>query len=70
MLEHNDHPFYRVQVFLDKNAYSEWVMLEKDKIEHLIKSFWHKAHPPVRELPLEDQGFHKQYEDLMKRIIR
>ncbi|KAK2563687.1 hypothetical protein P5673_012666 [Acropora cervicornis] len=33
VLEHNNHPFYRVNAFLDKNAYSEWVMLEKDKIE-------------------------------------
>ena len=45
-------------------------MLEKDKIECLIESFWHKACPPVHELPLEDIDFHKQYEDLMKRIIK
>ena len=70
MLEHNSHPFYRVDAFVDKNAYSKWVMLEKDKIECLIKSFWHKDCPPVCELPLEDKGFHKQYEDLMKRIIK
>lgn len=70
VLEHNKHPFYSVQAFMDKNAYSEWVMLEKEKTEHLVRSFWHKACPPVRELPLEDQGFHKQYVDLMKRIIR
>ncbi|XP_074613396.1 uncharacterized protein LOC141873316 isoform X2 [Acropora palmata] len=70
VLEHNNHPFYRVNAFLDKNAYSEWVMLEKDKIECLIESFWHKARLPVRELPLEDINFHKQYEDLMKRIIK
>lgn len=70
VLESNHHPFYSVQAFMDKNAYSEWVITEKEKIDCLIRSFWHNACPPVHELPLEDHEFHKQYVDLMKRLIR
>lgn len=70
VLERNHHCFYSVQAFMDKNAYSEWVRREIDKIECLINSFWHKAYPPVPELPLEDQGFHRQYVHLMERLFR
>ena len=69
VLERNHHPFYSVQAFMDKNAYSEWVITEKEKIDCLIRSFWHNACPPVPELPLKDHEFHKQYVDLMKRLI-
>ena len=70
VLERNHHPFYSVHAFMDKNAYSEWVLVEKEKIEGLIRSFWHYACPPVRELPLESPEYHKQYVELMKRLIR
>jgi len=70
VLERNHHPFYSVQAFMDKNAYQDWLVTEKEKIDHLIKSFWHSACPHGRELPLQDQEFHKQYVDLMKRLIR
>lgn len=70
VLERNHHPFYSVQAFMDKNAYSEWVIVEREKIEGLIRSFWHYARPPVRELPLESPEFHKQYVELMKRLVR
>lgn len=70
VLERNHHPFYSVQAFMDKNAYSEWVIVEKEKIEGLIRSFWHYSRPPVRELPLESPEFHKQYVELMKRLVR
>lgn len=70
VLERNHHPFYSVHAFMDKNAYSEWVIVEKEKIEGLIRSFWHYARPSVRELPLESPEYHKQYVELMKRLIR
>lgn len=70
VLERNHHPFYSVQAFMDKNAYSEWVLVEKEKIEGLIRSFWHYARPVVHELPLESPEYHKQYVELVKRLIR
>lgn len=71
VLECNHHPFYRVNAFMDKNAYSEWVIVEKEKIEGLIRIFCHDyARPPVCELPLESPEYHKQYVDLMKRLVR
>ena len=70
VLERNHHPFYRVQAFMDKNAYEEWLIMEKEKIEHLIRSFWHNILPPLPELPLENRDFHRQYLDLMERLIR
>ena len=70
VLERNHHPFYSVHAFMDKNAYSEWVLVEKERIEGLIRSFWHYARPLVHELPLESPEYHKQYVELMKRLIR
>lgn len=70
VLVRNHHPFYSVQAFMEKNAYDGWVIAEKEKIDALIRGFWHYARPPVHELPLERPDFHKQYVDLMKRLIK
>ena len=70
MLNRNHHPFYSVQAFMNKNTYGEWVKQEKEKIECLIRSFWHNSYPDVRsELPLCSE-FHQQYVDLMERLLR
>lgn len=54
---------------MNKDAYGEWVRLEEEKINSLIKSFWHNSYPSVTELPLSSE-YHEQYVDLMKRLIR
>lgn len=69
VLKRNHHPYYSVQAFMNKDAYGEWVRLEEEKINSLIKSFWHNSYPSVTELPLSSE-YHEQYIDLMKRLIR
>ena len=69
VLKRNHHPYYSVQAFMNKDAYGEWVRLEEEKINCLIKSFWHNSYPSVTELPL-GSDYHEQYIDLMKRLIR
>lgn len=70
LLENNLHPFYGVQAFMDKNGYSEWLLLEKERIHSFIKSFWRSALPPLPALPLGYKEKHKEYKELMVRLIR
>lgn len=70
VFERNYYLFYSVYVFMDKNVYSEWVIVEKEKIEGLIRSFWYYVRFFVRELFLESLEYYKQYVELMKRFIR
>ena len=70
LLERNLHPFYGVQAFMDKNAYSEWLLLEKERIHLLIKSFWRSSLPPLPTLPVGYKDKHKDYKQLMILLIR
>lgn len=70
VLEHNHHPFYRVQAFMDNNVYGEWLIHMKERIEGLIRGFWQYSRPPVPELPLESPKYHEQYVELMRRLFR
>ena len=70
LLESNHHPFYRVQSFIDRNAYNEWVIHEKGEIQALIKGFWHFPQPPIPALPLNMSEMHTEYHELMLRLIR
>ncbi|XP_022781591.1 uncharacterized protein LOC111322703 isoform X2 [Stylophora pistillata] len=70
VLEHNRHPFYRVQTFMDNNIYDEWLIDVKRRIDSLIKGFWQYSRPLVPELPLESPKYHEQYVELMNRLFR
>ena len=70
MLESNHHPFYRVHAFMDRNAYNEWLICQKEKVHALMKSFWHHPQPAIPALPLNLSERHTEYHRLMLRLIR
>lgn len=71
LLNNNCHPYYRIQSFLDKNGYDEWVTAEKENINRLIKVFWLFPLPPCPSAyPLNQFDAHHGYETLLKRFIR
>ncbi|XP_031557070.1 uncharacterized protein LOC116293750 [Actinia tenebrosa] len=71
LLHKNFHPYYRIQSFLDKNGYDQWVETEKDHINRLVKRFWNSPLPSLNECyPIHLFDAHEGYNILLSKLIR